>query len=182
MNNTPAAGKSRRPSSVLRAQRRKEALIADLVGTRRKILELTSSFSPAAHDQVFLGTWSIKDLLAHLAGWDETNRQAVAAIRSGRLPAFYACIDRDWQTYNAHLVSKYRRDSLAELMAIVQTSHQELIDLLQTIRAEEFEQDQGVRYRGYKVTIARLLQAELKDEKVHYTQMEMFGERENEHV
>lgn len=62
-------------------------------------------------------------------------------------------------------------------MSTMQISHQNLIDLIQTIPAEEFEQDYGVRYKGYKVTIARLLQAELKDEKVHYTQMEMFVNR-----
>jgi sugar phosphate isomerase/epimerase len=178
MNSTSRAeGKAKRPSSILRAQRKKDELIADLVETRRKILDAAVSFSPAAQDQVFLGTWSIKDVLAHLIGWDETNRQAVKAIRSGRLPAFYACIDRDWQTYNARLVSKYRRDSLAGQLSAMQISHQKLVDELQGIPAAEFEQDYGVRFRGCKVTIARLLQAELQDEKVHYTQIERFGEK-----
>jgi hypothetical protein len=63
---------------------------------------------------------------------------------------------------------------LAELLSTIQVSHQKLIDSIQIIPAEEFEQDYGVRFKGYKVTIARLLLAELKDEKVHYTQIEMF--------
>jgi hypothetical protein len=63
---------------------------------------------------------------------------------------------------------------MAELLSTMQVSHQKLIDSIQVIPAEEFEQDYGVRFKGYKVTIARLLQAELKDEKVHYAQMEMF--------
>jgi hypothetical protein len=112
--------------------------------------------------------------MAHLIGWLEANRKAVKDIRSGKLPEFYAYKDRDWQTYNALLVSKYKRGSLAKLMSTMQIFHQKLMDLIQTIPAEEYEQDYGVRFKGYKVTIARLLQAELKDEKVHYTQMEMF--------
>ena len=174
-----AVKKSKRPSSVTKAQLRKDELIADLIETRRKIVDITLSFSPTEQDEVFLGIWSIKDLLAHLIGWLEANRMAAKAIRSCKLPAFYAYKDRDWQTYNARLVRKYKRDSLAELMSALQDSHQKLIGLIQTIPAEELEQDYGVRYKGYKVTIARLLQAELKDEKVHYSQMEMFRNRAN---
>jgi hypothetical protein len=178
MNNTPVATKkSKRPSSVIKAQLKKDELIADLIETRRKILDITSSFSPTEHDQVFLGVWCIKDLMAHLIGWLEANRKAAKDIRAGKLPEFYAYKDRDWQTYNALLVSKYKRGSLAKLMSRLQLSHQKLIDLIQNIPAEEFEQDYGVRFNGYKVTIARLLQAELKDERVHYTQIEMFRNR-----
>jgi hypothetical protein len=175
MNNTHVdVKKSKRPASVIKAQLKKDELIADLIELRRKILDISSSFSPTEQDQVFLGVWSIKELMAHLIGWLETNRKAVKAIRAGKLPEFYAYKDRDWQTYNALLVSKYKRGNLAKLMSTMQISHQKLIDLIQNTPAEEFEQDYGVRFKGYKVTIARLLQAELKDEKVHYTQIEMF--------
>ena len=40
---------------------------------RRKILDAASSPSPEQQDEVFLGIWSVKDPLAHLAGWDVTN-------------------------------------------------------------------------------------------------------------
>lgn len=181
MKNTPiAVKKSRRPSTVIKAQQKKEELIADLIETRRKIIGIASSFSPTEQDQVFLGIWSIKDLLAHLTGWLEANHKAVKAIRSGKLPRFYAYQDRNWQTYNARLVGNHKRESLAELVSALQVSHPKLIDSIQTIPAEQFEQDYGVRFRGYKVTIARLLQAELKGEKVHYTQMEMFKNKAKE--
>ena len=175
MKNTPVAAKKlKRPSTVIKAQLKRDELVVDLIETRRKIIDITSSFSPTEHDQVFLGIWSIKDLLAHLIGWLDANRKAVKAIRAGKLPEFYAYKDRDWQTYNARLVLKYKRESMVELLSTMQVSHQKLIDSIQIIPAEEFEQDYGVRFKGYKVTIARLLQAELKDEKVHYAQIEMF--------
>lgn len=175
MNNMSiVARKPKKQSTVIKAQLKKDELIADLIETRRKILDITSSFPPARHDEVFLGIWSIKDLLAHLIGWLEANRKAVKAIRSGKLPEFYAYKDRDWQTYNARLVRKYKHGSMAELMSTMQVSHQKLIDSIKVIPAEEFDQDNGVRFKGYKVTIARLLEAELKDEREHYNQMEIF--------
>ena len=43
-------------------------------------------------------------------------------------------------------------------------SHQALCALLEAIPAAEFGRDQGVRFRGYNVTIPRLLASESGDE------------------
>ena len=175
MKKTPVATrKPKRLSTVVKAELRRDALIADLIETRRKIVDVASSLSPTEQDQAFLGIWSMKDLLAHLIGWLEENRKAVKTIRAGKLPEFYAYKDRDWQTYNAYLVSKYKRGDMTELLAKLQVSQQKFIKSIQAVPVEVLEQDFGVRFNRYKVTIVRLLQAELKDEKVHYAQMEAF--------
>ena len=159
------------------AQAKKDKIIAELVEARGKILDAASSLSPADQDRVFLGVWSVKDLLAHLVGWDFANLEAAQAILAGQIPGFYAHYDRDWRTYNARLVAEYKREDFADLLASVEDSHQKLIGFLETIPAEEFDRDRGVRFKGYKVTIARLLQAEIDDEKTHHTQVDEFRER-----
>ena len=63
---------------------------------------------PLLHDQVLLGIWTIKDLLAHLIGWDFTNLQAIQQILAGQYPTFFKYYDKDWQSYNARLVLEYR--------------------------------------------------------------------------
>jgi hypothetical protein len=153
------------------AQAKKDKVIAELVEARRKILDTAVALPPEKQDQVFLGVWSVKDLLAHLVGWDYTNLAAVQEILAGQLPSFYAHHDRDWRTFNAGLVAKYKRE-VADLISLVQDSHQRLVDFLRTVPAEEFGQDKGLRFRGYRVTIARLLQAEASDEEVHYKQIQ----------
>jgi len=42
---------------------------------------------------------------------------------------------------------------------------------MRTIAAEELDRDTGVRFKGYKVTVARLLQAEAGDERRHAAQI-----------
>ena len=153
-------------------QAKKDKVIAALVEARRKILEAAAALPPAKQDEVFLGVWSVRDLLAHLVGWDYTNLAAVQEILAGQLPSFYAHHDRDWRTYNAGLVAKHRQEDFAALLAAVQDSHQRLVDFLRTVPAEEFGKDRGLRFRGYRVTIARLLQAEASDEEVHYKQIQ----------
>lgn len=150
---------------------RKDKVLADLVETRQNILTEVSKLSELELNQVFLGIWSVKDLLAHLIGWDETNLHAVKSVLEGQLPSFYEHRDRDWQAYNAILVKKYKKDSFQELLATVKASQEKLVELLQTIPPEEFNKDFGVRFRGYKVTVQRLLEAEREDEQTHHQQV-----------
>lgn len=164
------------PQSVRKQSRsaKKNQIITGLTRARSKILDAASVLSPEQQDQVFLGVWSVKDLLAHLAGWDYTNVEAVKELVASQLPKFYAYSDRDWKTYNARLVEEYKKDDFAGLVSSVSKSHQTLIDFLKTVPAEEFEKDRAVRFKGYKVTLARLLQAEIDDEKIHYDQIKQF--------
>jgi hypothetical protein len=118
--------------------------------------------SAAEQDRVFLGTWTVKDMLAHLVGWDDTNLRAVQAILASQRPGFWEHYDRDWKTYNARLVAEFGQDDFAELVASVEESHRKLIDFLQTIPADEY-----VRQKK----IVTLLCAEIQDENVHYEQV-----------
>ncbi|SRR6266498_175080 len=150
---------------------RKEKILSASVETRQNILATASRLSDEQQDQFFLGIWSVKDLLAHLAGWDYTNLDAVKSVLAGKVPAFYEYRDHDWQTYNARLVKKYKKDSFEGLLTTVKSSQAKLIEFLQTIPPENFNKDFGVRFHGYKVTIQRLLEAELKDEQTHLQQI-----------
>ncbi len=157
----------------------KGELLSGFIETRTTIINAASQISPEIEiqDTVFLGVWSVKDLIAHLVGWDFTNLEAAKCIQAGKLPGFYAHHDKGWKTYNAGLVAKYKRDDFDELLALVRDSHSQLIEYLETVPAEAFEKDFGVRSgRGYKVTIARLLQAEWQDEKDHLKQIQDFKE------
>jgi hypothetical protein len=150
------------------AQAEKDAIIGGLVKARREILDAASLLSPAQQDEVFLGVWSVKDLLAHLAGWDCTNLRAVEEILAGQKPSFWAHHDRDWKSYNARLVAEYRRDDFAELIVVVEESHRRLIQFLQAVPAHEYLS---------RRQIARLLRVESKDEEEHRRQLEEFRQR-----
>lgn len=153
------------------AQAKKDTLIANLVEARKNILNAASALPAKRRDEVFLGSWSVKDLLAHLIGWDDTNILAVKAILTDKIPVFFSHYDKDWRTYNARLITQYKLNNFRQLVRAVQRSHRDLITLLQSVPAEEFSKDRGLRSNGYKVTIARILQVELDDERVHHQQI-----------
>jgi hypothetical protein len=153
------------------AQAEKDAIISGLVTARRKVTDAARALSAAQQDEVFLGIWSVKELLAHLAGWDDTNIQAVQEILAGEKPSFWQHYDHDWQSYNAQLVAEYRRDDFADLLAVVEDAHRRLIDFLQTVPAEEYVK---------KRKILTLLRTEIKDEHEHCRQVEEFRSRRRE--
>jgi hypothetical protein len=153
---------------------RKDKTLFALTGARQNILSNVLELSEPQCDEIFLGVWSVKDLLAHLTGWDYANLNAVKSVLDSKVPTFYEYRDSDWRTYNTILVKKYRRDSMSELMAAAKASQERLIKFLQTIPPEHFNKDFGVHFRGYKVTIQRLLEAETEDEQVHAKQIADF--------
>ncbi len=151
---------------------RRDALIAQLGAARKRIIETAGRVSPQLEDEIFLGEWTVGDLIAHLIGWDYTYIAAIEDLLGGQRPAFYALYDADWAGLNWQFVRQYGEGSLAELLESARQSHRQLLDFLQTIPTGEFEQDHGVRHDGAPVTITGLLQAEVKDEKVHYQQLQ----------
>ena len=108
---------------------------------------------------------SVKDMLAHLAGWDDTNRRAVGEIMEGRKPSFWQHYDKDCATYNARLVAEYGRDDFGELLALVRETHRGLIEYLQSVPAKN--------YYG-RSKIRTLLRTEIQDCREHARQVEQF--------
>jgi hypothetical protein len=159
-----------------KAQDRKEKIISGLIQARRKILDVAYRLPADKRAEVFVGTWSTEDLLAHLIGWDYTNKDAVRSVLEGELPYFYEYRDRDWATYNALLVDRHKKGHYAELLNATESSHAALTGFLATVPADEFDKDHGVRFQGYKVTISRLLEAEAEDEGEHARQLKEFAE------
>ena len=152
-------------------QTQKEHILHELHQVRLEIISAVQQLLPAQRSEIFLGTWSVEDCLAHIVGWDYTNIEAAKAIQKGVLPEFYAHRDKDWQGYNAILVNKYKLKDWDELIKSVHTSHQHLSEYFKQLPVEIFFKDWGIRYKGYKVIISRLLQADAKDVQVHLQQI-----------
>ena len=156
------------------ADDKKQELLSGFVEVRRNLLAFSAQIPFEAQEQVFLGIWTMRDLLAHLIGWDHSNLEAIQAVFVSRLPAYYEYIDKDWRSYNARLVSLYKKGTLPDLIKAAQVSQGALIDRLTPIPAKDLFHDYGVRFRGYKVTIARLIEADTKDVKTHLEQVKEF--------
>ena len=68
-------------------------------------------------------------------------------------------------------VRNYRRPTLEAQLALVEDTFGKLMDSLEQLDAEDLFRDYGVRYKGWKVIIARLVESDMKDVRVHLEQM-----------
>jgi hypothetical protein len=161
----------RRDATVAPDENLKDRLVEGMIVARRNIMDGLAELSLRQQEQVFLGEWSPKDLMAHLIGWDNTYLAALQDLRAGDLPSFYAMYDKDWRSYNRELVREYGSKDWGALMAAARLSHSQLVEYIKTIPGGEFNQDFGVRFRWTPVTIARLLGAQIDDEREHLRQI-----------
>jgi hypothetical protein len=155
----------------------KEDILNELTAARQSILCEINKLSPAQVDEPCIGTWSVKDLIAHLVGWDFTNLQAVQEILAGKRPSFLQHYDRDWQTYNASLVAQYRRESIQEAMTEVEASHAELVGYLLSLPAGDLMDGKSPKELGRPVTIRNLLRSEAGDERKHAADLQAYFNR-----
>ena len=59
-------------------------ILSAIIETRTALLQAASQLSLDAQNTVFLGVWSVKDLIAHLIGWDFANLAAAKDIQAGK--------------------------------------------------------------------------------------------------
>lgn len=157
---------------------RKQELIQGLTAARQRILDLVASVPPDKLDEVFLGVWSVKDLLAHLIGWDQANIEAVGDIRAGLAPRVFKHWDPEWANYNAELVRRQRRERLDEMLADMHVSHAALLECLAAVPPHEVDQDFGIRSpSGANITVGWFLQFEIDDEGQHADQIQAWRDR-----
>lgn len=150
-------------------------LLVELAAARLSVLDAARTLPPDRLDEAFLGTWSVKDLLAHLIGWDITNLCAIQEMLEGNYPSFFQYYDTDWKSYNARLVQMHRVEPFSALLQAVERSHQQLLTFLQALPEETFLSLKVVRPGGKRTLAARtLLAAEARDERIHAAQVEAF--------
>ncbi|MFA9407075.1 MAG: ClbS/DfsB family four-helix bundle protein [Anaerolineales bacterium] len=154
----------------------KATLIRIFNETRSSILQAASSIPDERVGEVFVGSWGILELLAHLRGWDLTNVEAAKDILAGKVPDFYTESDNDWASYNAKLVSEHRQADLEKMIASVDASRSDLAVFLYDLDADDIFGDHGVRRGSYKVTIGSLIEADTKDGMEHLDQICRFLE------
>jgi hypothetical protein len=155
----------------MNAAEKQAKAIGALQSARRALLAAAQQIPTEKRAEVFLGSWSVMELLAHLSGWDAANQQAIAEVLAGALPAFYQHHDRDWASFNARLVHTYRCEDFDAQLAQVHASHLRLVAALQAVAPADFVADRGARFKGVRVTVERLALWDAKDVQAHTKQI-----------
>jgi hypothetical protein len=89
--------------------------------------------------QVWLGTWSIKDIVAHMVGWHREMTPALERMARGERPMRPGVSYDDVDTWNAKFAAAARGKSVAEVLLEFDKSHEEFMLAADQVPDERFE-------------------------------------------
>lgn len=122
-------------------------------------------------NEIFLGKWSLADIVAHLIGWDFENTKSVQEMLEGKLPSCFANWDDNWVTYNDVLVARYKKGGKTDLLNALRDSRDLYIKELTYVSDELFDKDIGLRWKDFIITPAVNASYETEDEMTHLKQI-----------
>lgn len=113
--------------------------IAMLQTASRAWLELTRTLNRLTDAQLLaantIGSWSGKDLIAHIANWEQLAAEAIEEMEARNLDAWR---DDGWgpviDEMNADLLDPWRASSLADVRQYLEDAHFTLMNLAETSR------------------------------------------------
>jgi hypothetical protein len=118
----------------------KNNVISKVITDRRRLEQNLANLSPDEMVQPgVVGEWSVKDLLAHLAHWEELHMGWIEASRRGEsieVPG-YDSTWKDLDPLNQMIYAKHSQESLESVLAYFRATHQAFMEQLEALTDEE---------------------------------------------
>lgn len=115
----------------------KQKVLQEAADTYAELREAVAGLDEAQTGTVWLGTWGVKEILIHIAGWDREMAPAFARIERGE-PAYPAGAYDDYDTWNAQFVEAGKDARSAEIMADLEATHRALVTAAAALGDEHF--------------------------------------------
>lgn len=93
------------------------------------------------------GTWSVKDILAHVTTWEEEALKMLPLLRKGVTPPRYADAYGGLNAFNALMSERKRGLSLSEVLAQLDDTHRRLIEYVHSVPDDLFTTETRFRRR-----------------------------------
>ena len=100
---------TRSPASGYHRVVNKQDILDELIGARQELMAAIEGLTPLQMlEPGAVGTWSVKDVLSHLAAWESETVTALNQAQNNRVPEIIKIDDIDEWNEEQHLASFYR--------------------------------------------------------------------------
>jgi len=93
------------------------------------------------------GTWSVKDIIAHVTSWEEEALTHLPVILAGGKPPRYSVTHGGIHAFNAQMTQRNRERPLSEVLRRRDDTHRRLLAFIQGAPEETFATDTRFRRR-----------------------------------
>ena len=139
----------------------KNELIQNFTQARAQLQSLLPQVDP--HVEVYPG-WTIKELLAHLAGWDDATIQSLKTFTTGQPPV--VLVDRGADFYNAQVIDQRKELAFQQIVREWEWVGGQLSALLDQLPDENLTAD-IVSPWGQTFPVVQLLEIMIQHEEEH---------------
>jgi hypothetical protein len=122
----------------------REALLKDLDGEYESLYGALMSLSDADKVRPMLDTWSVKDILAHIAGWLREGARMLEGLGRGEQVRAES-LDEDVDVRNARFVEEWREASVQEVQTELHTAKEAFARTVRALPQERFAEGEPAR-------------------------------------
>jgi len=123
----------------------KSDAIAALEAARRETLDAIDGIPEEKLAAPVFGTWSIKDVICHLASWEQLAGADLQRVSRGHIPQLATFRGEDVDDWNACLMRSRNLFPLPQVMFELEDARRQLIDALNALPDNLFTPGQMVR-------------------------------------
>ena len=89
--------------------------------------------------EVWLGTWSVRDIIAHISGWHREMGPALERLARGERPIPEGTSYDDVDAWNAKFAAARRKDPVADVLLEFDKSHEDFMLAADKVAAERWQ-------------------------------------------
>jgi hypothetical protein len=93
------------------------------------------------------GTWSVRDIIAHVTTWEEEALVQLPVILAGKQPPRYTLTHGGINAFNAQMTERKRKLSLRHVLRQQDSVHRRLVRFIETVPAEHICRETRFRRR-----------------------------------
>lgn len=116
--------------------------------------------------------WSPRDILAHLVGWYPYTVTGCTEVQQGLLPFYEENAGENCCNINAGFIRQFADTPASELLTQFRDFGKKLIVFMESVPAENYSKDFGVRYGEELVTVGIVFKELTEDYEHHEKQLQ----------
>lgn len=125
--------------STVRAQSPKDELLNQAAREYKAFHEALQGLNEEHMTEVWLGTWSVKDIVAHISGWHREIGPALERLARGEKPVPAGVSYDDVDAWNEKFAGARRDADVAEVLLEFDKSHEYFLHAAAEVPEERFQ-------------------------------------------
>jgi hypothetical protein len=116
----------------------KQELLNEAARQYKAFHEAVQGLNEEHMTEVWLGTWSVRDIVAHISGWHREMGPALARIARGERPVPAGVSYDDVDAWNEKFAASKRHESVADGLLDLDKSHEDFMHAAAQVPDERF--------------------------------------------